>query len=70
LKWSDLKYVIWHQGGPIYRGEDIKPEEIVAKLKQVDVLVSQGVPPMVLAQIAAKRAVALPRANANVAISY
>jgi len=20
LKWSDLKYVIWHQGGPICRG--------------------------------------------------
>ncbi len=22
LKWSDLKYVCWHQGGPIYRGRD------------------------------------------------
>jgi hypothetical protein len=22
LKWSDLKYVFWHQGGPICRGGD------------------------------------------------
>ena len=22
LKWSDLRYVIWHQGGPICRGSD------------------------------------------------
>ena len=41
LKWSDLMYVIWHQGGPIcVRGD--KADEIVAKLRQVDVLVSQG----------------------------
>jgi putative transposase len=40
LKWSDLKYVFWHQGGlPKKR---YTPEEIVAKLRQVDVLVSQG----------------------------
>ena len=41
-KWSDLKYVFWHQGGPICRGRSTTPEEIVAKLRQVDVLVSQG----------------------------
>jgi Sigma-70, region 4 len=23
LKWSDLKYVFWHQGGPICRGRSI-----------------------------------------------
>ena len=42
LKWSDLKYVFWHQGGPICPRKRYKPEEIVAKLRQVDVLVSQG----------------------------
>ncbi len=42
MKWSKLKYVFWHQGGPICRGSDSKPEEIVAKLRQVDVLVLQG----------------------------
>ena len=42
LKWSDLKYVFWHEGGPLCRGRGTKPEEIVAKLRQVDVLVSQG----------------------------
>src|SRR5271169_395693 len=25
LKWSDLKYVIWHQGGPICRGSVTNP---------------------------------------------
>jgi hypothetical protein len=40
LKWSDLKYVFWHQGGLVCRG--FKPEVIVAKLRQVDVLISQG----------------------------
>ncbi len=24
LKWSDLKYVFWHQGGPICRGGDTR----------------------------------------------
>ena len=42
LKWSDLNYVFWHEGGPRCRGRDHKPEEIVAKLRQVDVLTSQG----------------------------
>ncbi len=41
MKWSKLKYVFWPQGGPICE-ELYKPEEIVAKLRQVDVLVSQG----------------------------
>ena len=40
-KWSDLRYVFWHQGGPL-AGKSYKPEEIVAKLRQVDVLISQG----------------------------
>ena len=42
LKWSDLKYVFWHQGGLLCRRRRYTPEEIVAKLRQVDVLVSQG----------------------------
>ena len=42
LKWSDLKYVIWHERGSICRGKRYKPEEIVAKLRQVDVLVLAG----------------------------
>jgi hypothetical protein len=42
LKWSDLKYVIWHQGRTDMPRKLYKPEEIVAKLRQVDVLVSQG----------------------------
>jgi putative transposase len=42
LKWSDLKYVIWHQGRTDMPRKRYKPEEIVAKLRQVDVLVSQG----------------------------
>jgi transposase-like protein len=37
-----LKYVLWHQGGSKCRGRDTSREEIVAKLRQVDVLVSQG----------------------------
>jgi putative transposase len=41
-KWSDLKYVFWHQGGPNAEEALHKPEEIVAKLRQVDVLVSRG----------------------------
>jgi hypothetical protein len=37
LKWSDLKCVFWHRGGP--RAEKTsQTEEIVAKLRQVDVL--------------------------------
>ena len=26
MKWSDLKYVFWHQGGPICRGGDTSPK--------------------------------------------
>jgi signal transduction protein with GAF and PtsI domain len=28
LKWSDLKYVNWHQGGPICRGRDTSPRRL------------------------------------------
>jgi hypothetical protein len=42
LNWSDLKYVFWHQGGPDMSRKRNKPEEIVAKLRRVDVQVSQG----------------------------
>jgi len=42
LKWSDLKYVFWDQGAPDFPRKTYKPEEIVAKLRQVDVQVSQG----------------------------
>ena len=41
-KWSTLRYVFLSQGGLRCRGRDHKPEEIVAKLRQVDVLTSQG----------------------------
>jgi hypothetical protein len=26
LKWSDLRYGFWHQGGPIWRGGDTSPK--------------------------------------------
>ena len=42
LKWSDLKYVFWDQGAPDFPRKTYKPEEIVAKLRQVDVQISQG----------------------------
>src|SRR5262245_26669660 len=42
LKWSDLRYVFDIQEDCKAR-KRYKPEEIVAKLRQVDVLVSQGV---------------------------
>ena len=42
LKWSDLTYVIWHERRTHMPRERYKPEEIVAKLRQVDVLVSQA----------------------------
>ena len=41
-KWSDLKYVFWPQGGLQWRRKGTSPKKIVAKLRQVDVLVSQG----------------------------
>jgi hypothetical protein len=41
LNWSTLKYVFGQLGGQMPR-KGHKPEEIVAKLRQVDVLVSQG----------------------------
>ena len=41
MKWSDLKYVIGIKEDR-YAEEETKPEEIVTKLRQVDVLVSQG----------------------------
>ena len=44
LKWSDLKYVSRHQGGLLCRRNDTSRKRIVAKLRQVDVLASQGVP--------------------------
>src|ERR671915_335734 len=41
-KWSALRYALWQQGGRIrWQGRD-KPEEIVAKVRQVEVLTSQG----------------------------
>jgi hypothetical protein len=42
LKWSILKYVLRPTGGPQTPKKRHKPEEIVAKLRQVDVMVSQG----------------------------
>jgi transposase-like protein len=42
LKWSDLRYVFWHSRRTDMPRRRYKPEEIVAKLRQVDVLVSQG----------------------------
>ena len=42
MKWSAPRYALWQQGGwTRCRGRD-KPEEIVAKLRQVDVLTAQG----------------------------
>jgi hypothetical protein len=41
LKWSDLRYVSDIKEDSNAK-EAYKPEEIVAKLRQVDVLVSQG----------------------------
>src|SRR5262249_40423882 len=41
LKWSDLRYVFDIKEDLMAR-KRYKPEEIVAKLRQVDVLVSQG----------------------------
>src|SRR5262249_38657033 len=43
LKWSDLRYVFDIMRTVMAR-KRYKPEEIVAKLRQVDVLVSQGQP--------------------------
>jgi transposase-like protein len=40
-KWSSLKYGFWSQGFEMGRKHH-KPEEIVAKLRQVDVLTTQG----------------------------
>jgi hypothetical protein len=42
LKWSALRYAFWQQGGRTNADEETQPEEIVAKLRQVDVLTSQG----------------------------
>ena len=42
LKWSILKYVLRLTGGPPCPRSVTKPEEIVAKFRQVDVMVSQG----------------------------
>jgi putative transposase len=42
LKWSALRYVFGADGEGGWQGKRYKPEEIVAKLRQVDVLVSQG----------------------------
>src|SRR5215472_13508150 len=42
MKWSDLRYVFWQQGRTAMPRKSYKPEEIVAKLRQVDVLISQG----------------------------
>ena len=28
LKWSDLRYVFWHQGGPICRGSATSPKRL------------------------------------------
>ena len=44
LNWSDLKHVLWHQGESEHAKKRHTPEEMVAKLRQVDVLVSQGSP--------------------------
>jgi putative transposase len=43
LKWSDLRYLFDIKENVMAR-KRYKPEEIVAKLRQVDVLVSQGQP--------------------------
>jgi putative transposase len=42
LKWSTLSYGFCSPGGPQMARKSYKPEEIVAKLRQVDVLASQG----------------------------
>src|SRR5271166_2376529 len=42
LKWSIPMYVFGQRGGPTMPRKHHKPEEIVAKLRQVDVLSSQG----------------------------
>jgi hypothetical protein len=42
LKWSDLKYVFFASRRTDMPRKKYKPEEIVAKPRQVDVLVSQG----------------------------
>jgi hypothetical protein len=41
MKWSDLKYVMASRRIDMLRKRH-KPEEIVTKLRQVDILVSQG----------------------------
>jgi hypothetical protein len=41
-KWSDLRYVFETSRRTVMARKRYKPEEIVAKLRQVDVLVSQG----------------------------
>jgi putative transposase len=42
LKWSSLMYGFWPEEDCRMSSKRHKPEEIVAKLRQVDVLVSQG----------------------------
>ena len=43
MNWSILMYVFWDRGGPkCLENASHKPEEIVTKLRQVDVLASQG----------------------------
>ena len=44
LNWSTLKYVFGRGGGPRCGRSANRPEEIVAKLRQVDVETSQGKP--------------------------
>lgn len=41
MKWSGLKYCLFGQVGD-HDGERHKPEEIIAKLRQVDVMTGQG----------------------------
>jgi putative transposase len=42
MKWSTLSYGFWLEGGRAMPRKQYKPEEIVAKLRQVDVMTSQG----------------------------
>src|SRR5579863_2248221 len=42
MKWSTLSYGFWLEGGRAMPRKQYKPEEIVAKLRQVDVMTAQG----------------------------